>query len=135
MPTEKGCYDLGGFIQANISRYPVFLRKGAPSRSTGASRPDFQLWPDGLCTRIQLKDTPVNLDEWLSSTAAHLPRYALPPINHYHQDTWEFAVRDSLWAARQNRAQKVMVEAIARKNDQHLLMIARDELEDVLAAL
>ncbi len=135
-PTASGGFSMRAFLDANRGARPLWLY---PEWKQGdlSVRGAWQAWPEGLASRIEAVASPPALDMWVQGSGAALEglyAHPWPAVESQHEGSWERVALEDVWQARHRRALALLLEAIAREDDPHLLATARRDLEAAVRA-
>jgi hypothetical protein len=123
-----GGFNVKQLFDANIERRPIVVCGGLADTDTSA-RDSYELWPVGLCALVRAKDRPLDVDDWISTSDALLPKLDLSSQAH-PPGSWEDVIWDLYWRAFEARAQWLLHEASDRPER---LQLASSVLEQVAA--
>lgn len=134
-PTAKGSFDFKKLIAANFDRHQIYMTSPKLKDSNEAFdkgwENHYQLVPYGLTQKVNLKNSPVQIDEYIKESEKYLvdpialfPRKPLP-------DSWDNVIQANYWLAHHTRAAEILRYAL-RTQDKAYFLIAEKLLEDLV---
>jgi hypothetical protein len=134
MPGIKDGYTIKTFLEANQSRFQIFLVNGWRINDESHEQ-GFETWPHGLTEQILPKNAPPSIGPFISTNDDLFAKYPLSGVTDHPIGSWEHELYRLYWRNRYSYGAHLLSFALQGEGNQPLFSKAAENLAPVESAM
>ncbi len=120
--TREGGYKFEAFLDANLSKHPVFVSAVGTKEETDWFA-KYQLWPIGFADRVVLKNPAPNDNEFITATAQVWQGIDFKELKNFPKTSWEYFFKQR-YDDSQARRSELLMRISLRQEPKNISLLA-----------